>query len=199
MRRRGLRLSVSAQSGAVADDRPTLRTERLVLRPFTQEDAPRVVELAGAREVADTMLAIPHPYPPEAATSWIATHADAWAKQEFAEFALTLVDSGDLIGATRLGIERTHDSGEIGYWLGVGYWNHGYCTEAARAVVAFGFEQLGLHRIMARHLTRNPASGRVMQKIGMTFEGTLRAALKKGDVYEDVALYAILADEWRGR
>ena len=87
----------------------------------------------------------------------------------------------------------------MGYWIGLPYWNNGYCTEAARAVVDFAFTDLGLHRIFAHHLVRNPASGRVMQKIGMRFEGIHRDAIKKWDKYEDIAAYAILADEWRSR
>jgi RimJ/RimL family protein N-acetyltransferase len=81
----------------------------------------------------------------------------------------------------------------------VPYWNRGYCTEASRAVIELGFTQLGLHRIQARHLTRNPASGRVMQKLGMQPEGVNRDAILKNDRFEDLATYAILADEWMRR
>lgn len=168
-----------------------------MLRPFVDADVPRVAELAGAREIADTTLAIPHPYPPEAAASWIATHEPAWEERTHVTFAITEASSGTLAGAIGQGIDHTHDHGELGYWVGVPYWNRGYATEAARAVVAFAFDDLGLHRVMARHLIRNPASGRVMQKIGMQLEGVQRHAVKKWDAYEDVAVYAILADDRR--
>ena len=83
----------------------------------------------------------------------------------------------------------------MGYWMGVPYWNHGYCSEAARALVAHGFQQMGLHRIYAFHFVRNPASGRVMQKAGMTYEGTLRQHVKKWERYEDLTAYGILRSE----
>jgi RimJ/RimL family protein N-acetyltransferase len=177
-------------------EQPTLRTDRLILRPFAESDGPRVVELAGAREIADTTLSIPHPYPPDAATSWIAGQLPAWVNGIHADFAITDKATGDLFGAIGQGINRMQDHGEMGYWIGLPYWNNGYCTEAARAVVAFAFTELGLHRVYAHHLVRNPASGKVMQKIGMRFEGIHRDHVKKWDKYEDIAAYAILADEW---
>jgi hypothetical protein len=77
----------------------------------------------------------------------------------------------------------------------VPHWGHGYATEAARTVVALGFS-LGLHRIEAWHPTRNPASGAVMTKLGMTREGVPRAAAKKWGRFEDVAMYGVLAGEF---
>ena len=84
---------------------------------------------------------------------------------------------------------------EIGYWIGKPYWSQGYCTEAAREVVRYGFEVLNLNRIQARHMTKNPASGRVMEKVGMKYEGRLRQSLLRWDQFEDVAIYSILRDE----
>lgn len=179
-------------------ERPTLKTDRLILRPFAEKDAPRVEELAGAREIADTTLSIPHPYPAGAAAEWIATHAASWTEEQHADFAITDASTAELIGAIGQGINRQHEHGEMGYWIGVPYWNKGFCTESARAVLAFAFEELNLHRVFAHHLTRNPASGRVMQKIGMTFEGIHRDAIRK-DRYEDIAAYAILAEDWRAQ
>jgi ribosomal-protein-alanine N-acetyltransferase len=75
------------------------------------------------------------------------------------------------------------------------HWNAGYATEAARAVVAFGFAQLGLNRVQAYHYSRNPASGRVLVKIGMSHEGHLRRHILKWGVFEDIDLYGILAEE----
>jgi RimJ/RimL family protein N-acetyltransferase len=101
-----------------------------------------------------------------------------------------------LIGAMGIHISQSHNRAELGYWIGVPYWNQGYCTEAARAVLRYGFETLGLNRIQARHLARNPASGRVMIKIGMRHEGTMRQAVIKWEAYEDIKLYAILRSEY---
>lgn len=167
-----------------------------MLRPFGFDDALAVQVLAGAREVADTTLHIPHPYPTGAAEQWIATHPATWETGTGVTYAITDAGTGVLMGAVGLTINPPHARGELGYWLGVPYWNRGYCTEAARAVVELGFAQLGLHRIQARYLTRNPASGRVMQKLGMRSEGVNRGAIRKHDRFEDLAVYAVLADEW---
>ena len=152
--------------------------------------------LAGAREVADTTLHIPHPYPAGAAEQWIATHPATWAAGTGVTYAVTDAVTSVLMGAVGLTIMPQHARGELGYWVGVPYWNRGYCTEASRALVELGFSQLALHRIQARHLTRNPASGRVMQKLGMHPEGVNRDAILKNDRFEDLAVYAILANEW---
>lgn len=112
-------------------------------------------------------------------------------------FAITQRDNGELVGSIGLVIFEKHHSGELGYWIGKPYWNNGYCTEASLAILDYGFETRKLHRIHAKCYVRNPASGRVMQKIGMQHEGTLRHHLLKWDVYEDVEAYAILEDEYR--
>jgi RimJ/RimL family protein N-acetyltransferase len=173
----------------------TLRTERLVLRPFEVADAPDVQRLAGAWEIADTTLSIPHPYPDGAATEWIRTHEAAWERGTSVKYAITLRSPVTLIGAIGLDIAGHSSWGELGYWVAVSHWNRGYCTEAARAILTFGFGELRLHRIQARHLTRNPASGRVLQKIGMRLEGVLREAVRKWDRFEDLAVYGVLASD----
>jgi RimJ/RimL family protein N-acetyltransferase len=175
---------------------PTLETDRLVLRPFARTDAPAVQALAGVRAIADTTLHIPHPYPEGAAAVWIATHEAAWAAGTGVTYAMTERAGHALVGAIGLVIVPDHACAELGYWVGVSSWNRGYCTEAARALLELGFGALALHRIQSRHLTRNPASGRVMQKIGMRLEGTLRDAVRKWDRFEDLDVYAILAPDW---
>ncbi len=169
-----------------------LATDRLLLRPLHPDDAPAVQRLASAYEIAENTLLIPHPYPEGAAAAWIARPRDP----DHHVFAITLRDGGDLVGAIGLEAKPDHGRAEIGYWVGVPYWNRGYVTEAARAVLGFGFESLGLHRIFAMHFTRNPASGRVMQKLGMKHEGTLREHEKKWDVFVDCEVYGILHSEW---
>ena len=178
---------------------PTLRTERLILRPFAAEDASRVEELAGAREVADTTLHIPHPYPDGVAAAWIAGHPRQWETGGGVTSAIAERRGGALVGAIALTLAPEHARAELGYWIGLAHWNQGYCTEASRALLEFAFDELRLNRVQARHLTRNPASGRVMQKLGMQLEGVHREAVRKWDRFEDLALYAILAAEWAAR
>jgi len=176
---------------------PTLETKRLRLRRFTLADAADVQRLAGDRDVASTMM-IPHPYEVGMAEHWVSTHLEGFNRGELATFAITLRESAVLVGAISLTIRRKHSRGELGYWIGKPYWNRGYCTEAAKAILQFGFVELGLNRIHASHFTRNPASGRVMQKIGMTYEGRLRQHVEKWGVFEDLDLYGILPGEFFG-
>lgn len=175
------------------DALPTLTTARLVLRPYALADAPEVQRLAGAREIAATTLAMPYPYPDGLAETWIGTHAAAWAERRTLTLAVTLEADGTLIGTVGLALAMEDCRGELGYWIGLPWWNRGFATEASRAVVDFGFGSLGLHRIMARHLARNPSSGRVMEKLGMTREGILRDHVLKWGEFEDLVVYAVLA------
>jgi RimJ/RimL family protein N-acetyltransferase len=177
-------------------ERPTLETTRLLLRPFTLGDAQDVQRLAGDREIASTTLNVPHPYADGMAEQWIGTHQEKYERGERVNFAIVRRADSVLLGAIGLRIDPQHTHAELGYWLGTPYWNAGYCTEAARTVVAYGFERLGLHRIHASHMTRNPASGRVLQKLGMRYEGCLRQHVNKWEVFEDLALYGILKSEY---
>ena len=176
---------------------PTLKTDRLVLRPFLLSDAATVQRLAGDWAVADTTLSIPHPYVDGMAEQWIATHESAWTRHEMATLAITEAEAG-LVGAISLRIELSHRRAEMGYWIGVPFWGRGYATEAARAMLTFGFEKLSLQRIYAHHFTRNPASGRVMSKVGMRLEGTLRQHFFRWDRPEDVTAYGLLRTEFTG-
>jgi len=175
---------------------PNIETERLILRPFTLADAPTVQRLAGDREIASTTLRMPHPYPDGAAETWIATHAVKFEQDVLATLAVTLRSTGELIGTVSLEINRPHRRAELGYWLGKPWWNQGYTTEAARALIGYGFSTLDLNRIFAWHFVRNPSSGRVLQKLGMSYEGCERQSVLKWGKFEDLACYAILREDW---
>ncbi len=176
---------------------PTLETHRLVLRPFTTSDALDVQRLAGDRAIADTTLNIPHPYEDGIAEQWIAKHSDAFDKGQSLTLAITLKRGNSLIGAMSLmGISQKHQA-ELGYWIAKSHWNQSYCTEAGRAVLRFAFVELELERVHSCHLARNPASGRVMQKLGMTHEGLRPQHVRKWDKLEDLTLYGLSKAEWR--
>lgn len=176
--------------------RPTLLSKRLVLRPFTIDDAAAVQELAGDYEVADTTLRIPHPYEDGMAEQWISQHRDSFREGTNLVLAVELAEPRLLIGAIELTIDGGIKKAELGYWIGRPYWNNGYATEAGRRIVEYGFKELGLNRIAARHMVRNPASGRVMRKIGMSHEGMLRQDTIKWGRFEDLEIYSILHSEW---
>jgi RimJ/RimL family protein N-acetyltransferase len=174
---------------------PTLNTERLLLRPLTLADGLEVQRLAGAREIAATTADIPHPYPDGAAEAWIETHAGRFARGEAAVFAVTRRADSALLGVVGLEINAAMQRAELGYWIGKPYWNLGYCSEAAAAVLRFALVDLGLRRVFAHHFSGNPASGRVMQKIGMRHEGTLRRHVVKWGEVHDLEIYGLLAGE----
>lgn len=176
-------------------EQPTLHTERLVLRPYAPDDAKELQRLIGDRAIADTTTNIPHPYEDGMAEEWISSKQESFEKGDI-HLAITHRQLVNLIGGISLKLDKPNENAELGYWIGKSYWKQGFCTEAAHAVLKYGFETLELNRIHASHMTRNPASGRVMQKIGMKHEGHRRQHWKKWDKFEDVELYAILRSEW---
>ncbi|MGE5412297.1 MAG: GNAT family N-acetyltransferase [Clostridiales bacterium] len=179
-------------------EQPVIELERIILRPFSFADAKEVQSLAGEEAVDRTTLNIPHPYLDGMAEQWIGTHKSDFENCKGAVFAIVLKGSQKLCGAIGLSsIDMHYERAELGYWIGVPYWGQGYCTEAAKEVVRFGFEDLKLNRIYAQYFSANTASGRVMQKIGMQREGCLRQHVKKYDKFMDIVCYAILKDEWK--
>lgn len=111
-------------------------------------------------------------------------------------FAIRLLADGPLIGCVGLrDIDLEHQQAELGFWIGREWWGRGYAREAAAAMVQFGFDSLGLNRICAHHMVRNPAAGKVLQAVGMRQEGVLRQRVRKWGLYEDVVLYALLRDD----
>lgn len=176
---------------------PILTTKRLTLRSFTLDDALRVQELAGDRDLASTTLNLPHPYEDGMAEQWIGSHREQFESGQAAIYAIVLSSEDLLVGAMSLmKINQRHQRAEIGYWIGKSYWNQGYCTEAAHAVLRYAFDVLELNRVHAYHFSRNPASGRVMHKIGVTHEGCLRQHVERWGQFEDLECYGILKEEY---
>jgi len=176
-----------------------LDTDRLHLRQFRMSDAPDVQDLAGVYEVAKGTLILPHPYPEGEAGRWIAGLQREVEAGTVVNFAIVLRADDRLIGSIGLDIAAAHQQARMSYWLGQPYWNRGYCTEAVKAVLAYGFQQLQLHRIYAPHFLNNPASGRVLQKVGMIHEGRLREHYLRFGQYVDVELYGLLEQDFNRR
>lgn len=150
---------------------PILHTERLILRSFTLEDAADVQHLANDPDMASTTDEIEYPYEDGEAEEWIQWCQKCFANGERVNFAVTLRTDGTLIGKVGLVFltYKTRASAELGYWIGKSYWNKGYCTEAAKAAVAYGFSEHNIDLIYAYYFKRNPASGRVLEKIRMRY------------------------------
>lgn len=140
-----------------------MHTPRLRLRPVIDTDARRIAALAGDWDVASMTGRIPYPYSEEAAQHWISGLAE---REEV--FGIEL--DGDLIGICGFTAHKNGDA-ELGYWIGKPYWGRGYATEAAAAVMAYGFTKVGVRRFICKHLAENPASARVIRKLGFRFVG----------------------------
>jgi len=178
---------------------PTIQLERLILRPFRLEDINIVQELAGDKYIAEMTLYIPHPYEDGMAEEWIETHIENFNEDRSLELAIVHKEEKYLIGAISIGCHKKFDHGELGYWIGRKYMNNGYCTEASKGIVRYAFEEMKLNRIFARHLGKNPASGKVMKKLGMKYEGLLRQHVRKWGKYEDLVYYGLLKDEYNNK
>jgi [ribosomal protein S5]-alanine N-acetyltransferase len=174
-----------------------LETDRLLLRPLQISDAARITELFGNYDVLRMITGVPYPYYEDHAKEFISkTQINREAETSFA-FAITLKPDPALIGCIELSTQQVYQRAELGYWVGVPYWGKGYMSEAVARMLRFGFEDLKLNRIYATHFGQNPASGRVMQKAGMTYETTFRQFIVKFGEYVDLLHYGILKSEWQ--
>ena len=175
-----------------------LRTPHLLLRSIERGDIPAIVRLAGAREIAATTISIPHPYTEGDAQRFLANADDNFRVGRSVTFAVTISPGGELCGAVGLAIAPAQERAELGYWIGIPYWGQGFATEAARAVIAFGFETLRLNRIHASHFVGNMASQRRRQRQRRTREPRSRALPEKWSRFIDLENYGMLASEFRG-
>jgi [ribosomal protein S5]-alanine N-acetyltransferase len=175
-----------------------LETNRLILRPLTQADVPSIQRFASVREIADTMISIPHPYPEGEAERYVAKRLAEVEQGHSIAFAIERKSEHDLCGVIEIrDIEREHSQAELSFWLAVKAWGQGYMSEALKPMLNVGFEHLDLNRLYAYHMVRNPGSGKVLQKNGFTQEGILRQRIYKWGVFEDVKLWAILRQDWQ--
>ena len=177
---------------------PSLQTERLRLRPFVADDADLLVQLAGTAAMAATAIAIPHPYTLTAAKSWIVGLSHRYRTGSAVHFAISLLESKQLIGAIALNeINRDNANAELDVWIGQPWQRQGYASEALQLVLDFAFKQMDLHRIYSYHFSEDLRSAKFLLKHGFAQEGVLRQAVKKMATYQDVSLSAILAESHR--
>jgi len=174
----------------------TLTTPRLTLRRFYETDAEQMYE-NWAKDPQVTRFLTWDPHESPAGTRQLLTEwCTNYEQPDYYNWVILL--EGQAVG--NISVVRSsdaHEQMELGYCLGHAFWNRGIMTEAVQAVTDFLFEQVGAHRLEIWHATGNPASGKVAQKCGFTFEGVRRQAWKQGDVFWDLATYAILREEWK--
>jgi [ribosomal protein S5]-alanine N-acetyltransferase len=176
---------------------PRLMSERLRLRPFVADDAEEFATLGGTPAIADTMLEWPQPFSVANARSTIAAQAAHYQAGRAIHFAIERRDRAGLFGGIELAsLDNPHRCADLRFWISESDWGQGFASEAARAVLRFAFNELRLHRVDAMHLVRCAAAGAVLRKVGMRREGILRERVRKSGGFEDVALCAMLAQEW---
>jgi len=171
----------------------------LELRPLTQADALRIAEYCNNYNLYKTTLSLPYPYTLEDAKSWIEM-AEANAKEQKSfEFAIVEQASGLLVGVVGLSQNKANRKGELAYWIAEEHWGKGYGSWAANAILDFAFREMNFHKVFARFFANNPASGRIMQKIGMKEVGVFVDDVYKEDKFVTAHYYEILQSEWQLR
>jgi RimJ/RimL family protein N-acetyltransferase len=174
-----------------------IRTERLLLRAFTQDDFDDVHAYATDDEVVRYMDWGPNTF--EETQAFLDRSFAAqlrWPRSDV-NLAIQHLAVGRVIGAIRLGVnDEATRTGDIGYSIASAYWRQGLVTEAARAMLSAAFDVLGLHRVWAECDVRNAGSYGVMAKLGMRREAHFRCSKLARDGWSDRYQYAILADEW---
>jgi len=181
-------------------DTTIIETERLVLRPLTLADAPRLAQIADHAEIARRLATMPHPYDERDALDFITRIRTATSGA--ACFAITLKGDGELIGTCGYGPahqqpDEAPPETDFGYWLGLDYWGKGYATEAARVVLAHAFERSGVAVITTDYQLGNDASRRVLVRLGFRLIGIRRRlSLGSGGDVETMQVELTGAD-WR--
>ena len=175
---------------------PTLETKRLILRELKEKDLPLMAELANDYEVSKNLSTMPYPYSLDNAKEWIVKCKEKFSKKDFIPLAICDKERDEFMGFIDIDISVLHNHATLGYWLGRKHWGKGYMSEALRKVLEYGFKELDLYRMTAYHFHINPASGKVMQKCGMEFEGNRRGHFKRGEEYLDILGYGILKFEY---
>jgi len=180
-------------------DLPEIETERLLLRKVSLDDAPDLLSSASDPEVARHTTWEPYDSI-EQVRDFLRSVISTYERGEPANWGVTLRESGRLIGTCGFMADSwipEYARVSLGYAIAREHWGRGLTTEAVRAAIAFGFDHLSLNRIEARCIAENTASERVMQKAGMSYEGTLRDYVFRKGAYRDYKVYSILRRERR--
>lgn len=171
------------------------RTDRLLLREFEEDDWPAFHAIESLPEVARYQSF--EPRTEEESRAYIQRARESAAEDPRLTYDLAVLAADDrLIGRCGLGLASPPTEAMLWYTLHPAHWGQGYTTEAARALVGFGFRELGLHRVWADCDPANPGSWRVLEKLGLRREGHLRENVWADGAWADSYIYAILAREW---
>ena len=176
----------------------SLETDRLRLRRFVLDDAEAMYKNWASDPAVTEFLTWPAHASVDVTKKLLESWVAAYERADFYNWAMELRETGQIIGNISVGKYREDAaSAELGYCMGTRWWGRGLMPEAGRAVVRYLFDEVGFNRIAAVHALGNPKSGRVMQKLGMRREGTLRQAGLCNQGVIDEVWYSILRDEYR--
>ena len=171
---------------------PTLETERLILRKLNIFDAQDVFDYAKEPQVASYVTWEPHKTIEESVQfiKWLIERTE---RDEAGDWGIELKENRKIIGSRGFrSCDFKNSCGILGYWIGKDYWGRGLMTEALKRIIKFSFEDLKINRIEAMHVPDNIASGKVMEKAGMAYEGYLRQKIFAKGIYRDVKIYSIV-------
>lgn len=177
-----------------------IETERLILRLPVPADAPAIARQIGVWEVASMLARVPFPYAPGMADDWLRVQAETRRTGKTISFTVARREAPEaLLGNISLR-DRRRGSAELGYWLGTAHWGQGYMSEAAGAMVAFGFDVWGLKTIASGHFEDNPKSARVLAKLGFVPTGRcpIPCVARNNAQVPHVGMALRAADWWRG-
>lgn len=174
----------------------TMETSRLILRPFGMEDAQAMYDNWAKDPEVTKYLSWPCYQSIEDAHKILNVWLEGYQKPDFYQWAIELKELGQPIGSISVvNSDDRVEMAEIGYCIGKRWWGQGIMTEALNAVMDYLFDAVGMHRIEAGHDPNNPASGAVIRKCGMKYEGTLRRRIRSNQGITDVAWYSLLKEE----
>lgn len=184
-------------SSELFESLPRLHTERLTLRCAKMGDTADLYDICRDPAVARYVLWDAHTSP-SITRNYIRFLQRQYRQGEPPTFVIVFEPEKKVVGTISfIWIQQENRSAEVGYSLHHHYWNRGIATEALKAILKYGFQELELNRIEAQHDVANPASGRVMEKAGMQREGILRERIYNKGKYVDVMLYSILRRDYR--
>ncbi len=175
----------------------TLTTARMILRPYRPADGDAVWRVISRPEIYATTNAIPKDFPRARVDLWFAFLESARKNRTGFEYGMFERSTGTYVGNCGVvNVNARQYAGVLSYFINPALWGRGFATEGAAAMLDLAFDRLGLMRVSASCMSCNPASRRVMEKLGFQYEGTGRRELFKDGVFHDVYHLSLLREEW---
>ncbi len=176
----------------------TIETERLILRRFNKNDAEAMFKNWEGDSKVTEFLRWSTATDISEAEQVLLEWTQGYEKLDFYQWAIVLKEIDEPIGTISV-VEKNESLNivHIGYCIGSKWWNQGFTSEAFQAIIPFFFDEVGVNRIESQHDPNNPSSGKVMQKCGLRYEGTLRQADWNNKGIVDACMYSLLKSEWK--